>query len=87
MPAATGASATSAAPTNSPNMGTQLTQSIQQNQTMKMDAKVAEAAPTVVNNNSSSSSQQTQQNKGPMPPVRNKESTIERLVYYSTRVV
>ena len=87
MPAATGASATSAAPTNSPNMGTQLSQSIQQNQTMKMDAQVAEAAPTVVNNNSSSSSQQTQQNKGPMPPVRNKESTIERLVYYSTRVV
>lgn len=87
MPSAAGASATSAAPTNSPNMGTQLSQSIQQNQTMKMDAQVAEAAPTVVNNNSSSSSQQTQQNKGPMPAVRNKESTIERLVYYSTRVV
>jgi len=85
MPAA--ASPMSAAPTNSPNMGTQLSQSIQLNQTMKMDAQVAEAAPTVVNNNSSSSSQQTQQNKGPMPPVRNKESTIERLVYYSTRVV
>ena len=79
----------SSAPAPPPAMGNALVETTQQNQDMKLDA-VATSGGTTVNNNTSQESggsTEIDTTKEPMPPIRNKEPTFERLVYYSTRVV
>ena len=79
----------SSAPAPPPAMGNALVATTQQNQDMKLDA-VATSGGTTVNNNTSQESggsTEIDTTKEPMPPIRNKEPTFERLVYYSTRVV
>jgi hypothetical protein len=97
-PAAGGAPATppaapAAAPTAMPAApppapSSALAPMIEKNQDMKLDA-ASSGGGTTVNNNTESKSGSTgpDKTKGPMPSIRNKDSTFERLVYYSTRVV
>lgn len=73
----------------SPNIGTKLNQSTQKNQDMKLAEKTAAPTNTTINNTSTSTNAKDSEGQAqpPMDPVRNKESTFERLTFYSTRVV
>jgi predicted lipid-binding transport protein (Tim44 family) len=72
-----------------PASGGALAATMQQNQSMKLDSAASSGGTTVTNNSSVSSggSSGPDTSKGPLPPIRNKDATFERLVYYSTRVV
>jgi len=78
------------APPPPPAAGGALASMTQQNQSMKLDA-ATEPPTTTVNNNTiaapSNNKPAVDTSKAPLPAVRNKEPTFERLVYYSTRVV
>jgi hypothetical protein len=81
--------AAKAMPAPTPNLGTKLNQSTQKNQDMKLAEKTAAPSNKTINNTSTSTSPDDSENKAepPMDPIRNKESTFERLTFYSTRVV
>lgn len=99
-PAAAPSSSPASAPvkasaTPSPNAGQQLNSKTKENQSMKMDNQLSKGKTTVVNNTKSGGGGKKtlsyvdpdDTSKLPLPNIRNKESTYERVVYYNTRVV
>jgi len=87
-PAAPAAAPTAMPAAPPPAPSSALAPMMEKNQDMKLDA-ASSGGGTTVNNNTESTSGSTgpDKTKGPMPSIRNKDSTFERLVYYSTRVV
>lgn len=88
-PAMPAKNSSTAAPIPSSNAGAKLNQATQSNQVMKLDSATS-GGTTVINNTSAGKggdSSGIENSKQPLPSVRNKESTFERLIYNSTRVV
>jgi hypothetical protein len=76
-----------AAPTSSPNPGGKLQQATAQNQQAKLETDSKKSEPVVVNNQASASSPAESPTNQSLPSVRNKDDTLERIIFYSTRVV